>query len=102
MERKNNKSSERKFVRKDGDEAKGGSRRDGNSATRGITRGSIPKDTVIDYKNIAFLQKCLTERGKIVSRRISGADAKQARLISIAVKRARYLGLLAVGSSKRK
>ncbi len=100
MERKNSKQGERKFVRKDGDEAKGGRR--GGSAGRGITRGSIPKDTVIEYKNIAFLQKCLTERGKIVSRRISGADAKQARLISVAVKRARYLGLLAVGSSKRK
>ena len=101
MERKNSKSGERKFVRKDGDEAKGG-RRGAGSSSRGITRGSIPKGTEIDYKNITFLQKCLTERGKIVSRRLSGADAKQARLISVAVKRARYLGLLAVGSSKKK
>lgn len=100
MERQNSKNSgERKFVRKDGDDKEKGGRR---GAGRGVTRGSIPKGTEIDYKNIAFLQKCLTERGKIISRRLSGADAKQARLISVAVKRARYLGLLAVGSSKRK
>lgn len=98
MERQNNKNSERKFVRKDGDAPEKGGRR----SARAVVRGSIPKGTEIDYKNIAFLQKCLTERGKIISRRLSGADAKQARLISVAVKRARYLGLLAVGSSRRK
>lgn len=98
MERQNNKNSERKFVRKDGDAPEKGGRR----GARAVVRGSIPKGTEIDYKNIAFLQKCLTERGKIISRRLSGADAKQARLISVAVKRARYLGLLAVGSSRRK
>ncbi len=98
MERRNNKNSETRFSRKDGDSSEKGGRR----APRTVQRGSIPKGTEIDYKNIAFLQKCLTERGKIISRRLTGADAKQARLISVAVKRARYLGLLAVGSSKRK
>ncbi len=65
-------------------------------------RFSIPKGTEINYKNIAFLQKCLTERGKIFSRRMTNANAKQQRLLAEAVKRARFLGLLPVGSSKRK
>lgn len=100
MEKNQKNNNERRFSRRDSEDKDGkGSRR---GANRTINRGSIPKGTVIDYKNIAFLQKCLTERGKIISRRLSGADAKQARLISIAVKRARFLGLLAVGSSRKK
>ena len=65
-------------------------------------RFSIPKGTEINYKNIAFLQKCLTERGKIFSRRMTSANAKQQRELAVAVKLARFLGLLPVGSSKRK
>lgn len=66
------------------------------------TRFSIPKGTEINYKNIAFLQKCLTERGKIFSRRMTNANAKEQRQLAEAVKIARFLGLLPVGSSKRK
>ena len=61
----------------------------------------VPKDVVIDYKNISLLQKFLTDRGKMVSRRVSGISAKGQRALSIAVKRARYLGLLSVGSSRK-
>ena len=88
------------------DDRKGGFRRDGDGSRRmggsRPQRFSIPKGTDIDYKNIAFLQKCLTERGKILSRRMTSADAGQQRLLSSAVKRARFLGLLPVGSTKRK
>ncbi|MDE1920116.1 MAG: 30S ribosomal protein S18 [Candidatus Omnitrophica bacterium] len=63
---------------------------------------SIPKGTEINYKNIAFLQKCLTERGKLLSHRLTGANAAQQRQIGVAVKIARFLGLLPVGSSRRK
>jgi small subunit ribosomal protein S18 len=83
----------KKKLRRDGD----GPRRMGR-----IQRFAIPKGTDINYKNIAFLQKCLTERGKILSRRLTSADASQQRLLSTAVKRARLLGLLPVGSTKRK
>jgi small subunit ribosomal protein S18 len=61
----------------------------------------LPKDAVIEYKNISLLQKFLTDRGKIVSRRVSGISARGQRQLSIAVKRARYLGLLSVGSMKK-
>ena len=65
-------------------------------------RFQLPKGVKIDYKNIAFLQKFVTERGKIVSRRLSGVSAKEQRVLAAAIKRARYLGLLSVGSAKRK
>jgi len=101
MERKFKKRlGEKKPFRKDGDNAFG----QGQAARRTprTPRMSIPKGTDISYKNVAFLQKCLTERGKIFSRRLTSASATQQRQISIAVKRARFLGLLPVGSAKRK
>lgn len=49
---------------------------------------------VIDYKNPDVLRRFVTDRGKIIPRRISGATAKQQRAICNAVKRARYLALL--------
>lgn len=49
---------------------------------------------VIDYKNPDVLKRFITDRGKIIPRRISGASAKQQREISRAVKRARFLALI--------
>ncbi|MCR4337825.1 MAG: 30S ribosomal protein S18 [Candidatus Omnitrophica bacterium] len=60
------------------------------------------EETKIDYKNFPLLQRYITDRGKIVSRRISGITAKQQRDLAAAVKQARYLGLLSVGSAKRR
>ncbi len=48
----------------------------------------------IDYKDPQSLRYFVTERGKIVPRRISGACAKHQREIQIAVKRARNIALL--------
>jgi len=107
MERKFTKkrgdSKDRKPFKKDGDNNSFGGR-GGDGARRGPRppRMSIPKGTEINYKNIAFLQKCLTERGKLFSRRLTSASATQQRQITVAVKIARFLGLLSVGSSKRK
>lgn len=100
MERRSSKSSgERgggRFNKRD--DAQGGFRRGGHRPTR----VAIPEGTDISYKNLPFLQKCLTERGKILSRRLISSSSTQQRLLSIAVKRARFLGLLPSGSSKRK
>ena len=106
MERKFTKKrdgKDKKPFKKDGDN-NGFGGRGGDSPRRGPRppRTSIPKGTEINYKNIAFLQKCLTERGKLFSRRLTSANATQQRQITVAVKLARFLGLLPVGSSKRK
>ncbi|MEB3211467.1 MAG: 30S ribosomal protein S18 [Leptolyngbyaceae bacterium] len=52
-----------------------------------------PKDP-IDYKDVELLRKFITERGKILPRRITGLTAKQQRDLTVAVKRARILALL--------
>lgn len=48
----------------------------------------------IDYKDTETLKRFITERGKILPRRITGVSARFQRLLSTAVKRARYIGLL--------
>ena len=52
-----------------------------------------PKEP-IDYKDVDLLRKFITERGKILPRRITGLTAKQQRRLTGAVKRARVLALL--------
>jgi len=53
----------------------------------------------IDYKEPKSLRYFITERGKIVPRRISGNCAKHQREITVAIKRARVLALLPFSSS---
>jgi small subunit ribosomal protein S18 len=48
----------------------------------------------IDYKDVDLLRKFITERGKILPRRITGLTAKQQRALTVAIKRARILALL--------
>ncbi|PZO44006.1 MAG: 30S ribosomal protein S18 [Leptolyngbya sp.] len=48
----------------------------------------------IDYKDVDLLRKFITERGKILPRRITGLTAKQQRALTTAIKRARIISLL--------
>lgn len=48
----------------------------------------------IDYKDTARLRRYMTERGKIVPRRMSGNCSKHQRALAIAIKRARIIALL--------
>lgn len=48
----------------------------------------------IDYKDIELLKKFVTERGKILPRRITNLTAKQQRDMTVAIKRARMLAML--------
>jgi small subunit ribosomal protein S18 len=48
----------------------------------------------IDYKDIKLLQRFVSERGKIVPRRITAVTAKEQRALARAIKRARQLALL--------
>ncbi|MFC1614666.1 30S ribosomal protein S18 [Gemmatimonadota bacterium] len=60
------------------------------------------KMTNIDYKDEKLLSRFVTERGKIIPRRTSGACARHQRQLSLAIKRARFLALLPyVGDSRK-
>ncbi len=48
-----------------------------------------------DYKDIKIISRYITERGKIVPRRLSGVTAKNQRRLAKAIKRARHLGMVA-------
>ncbi|HHT20112.1 MAG TPA: 30S ribosomal protein S18 [Tissierellia bacterium] len=48
----------------------------------------------IDYKDVKTLQRYVSERGKILPRRVTGACAKHQRKVTTAVKRARAVALL--------
>jgi small subunit ribosomal protein S18 len=52
-----------------------------------------PKDP-IDYKDVELLRKYITERGKILPRRITGLTSKQQKALTTAIKRARLVALL--------
>lgn len=53
------------------------------------------KITSVDYKDISRLRKFVSERGKILPRRVTGNCAKHQRVMTNAVKRARHVALLA-------
>lgn len=59
----------------------------------------IPEDYVFDYKEPATFRRFLTERGKILGRRLTGISAKHQRALTLAVKRARILGLVSFTST---
>ncbi|WP_448533465.1 30S ribosomal protein S18 [Parathermosynechococcus lividus] len=48
----------------------------------------------IDYKDVDLLRRFITERGKILPRRVTGLTAKQQRQLAVAIKRARVMALL--------
>ena len=76
---------------RDGDDRRGG------KGGRGATRRKLLSEeifTKVDYKNPQVLRSFVTDRGKMIPRRISGASARQQRTISTAVRRARMLALL--------
>ena len=59
-----------------------------------VCRFCSDKNLKIDYKDAASLRMFITERGKIIPRRISGNCAKHQRAVARAIKRARNIALL--------
>lgn len=66
----------------------------GRRGRRKVCSFCVDKAVTIDYKDLFKLKRFISERGKIVPRRISGACAKHQRKMTIAVKRARHIALL--------
>jgi len=88
---------------KDGIKGRGrGRSRSRLKVKKSFSKYFIAPDVKIEYKNLPLLQRYVTNRGKILSRRISGVTTKQQRELNRSVKRAKYLGLLPVGSAKRR
>ncbi|MCR4691854.1 MAG: 30S ribosomal protein S18 [Lachnospiraceae bacterium] len=52
------------------------------------------KESEIDYKDVNKLKRYVSERGKILPRRITGNCAKHQRALTVAIKRARHLALM--------
>jgi small subunit ribosomal protein S18 len=77
-----------------GDRGGGGAAGGRRGSRRKVDRFLADKTQTIDYKDPSVLKHYITERGKIVPRRISGLCAKNQRKITRAIKRARNIGLL--------
>ena len=63
-------------------------------ARRKVCRFCADKNVAIDYKDPQTLKYFITDRGKIIPRRISGNCAKHQRKVSVAIKRARMIALM--------
>lgn len=65
-----------------------------NRRRRKVCQFCVDKIEDIDYKDTVRLRKCISERAKILPRRITGCCAKHQRQLTIAIKRARQVALL--------
>ena len=59
------------------------------------------KNGTIDYKDVNKLKRYVSERGKILPRRITGNCAKHQRALTVAVKRARHIALMPYTCEKK-
>lgn len=66
----------------------------GRKARRKVCGFCVDKVENIDYKDIARLRRFMSERGKILPRRVTGTCAEHQRKLTVAIKRARHLALL--------
>lgn len=61
---------------------------------RKVCKFCADSSIVIDYKDVKTLRYFITERGKIIPRRITGSCAKHQRALTLAIKRARTIALM--------
>jgi small subunit ribosomal protein S18 len=54
----------------------------------------VEKKDIVDYKDLDFYRRFITDRGKIVPKRNSGICAKHQRCLANTIKRARFIGLI--------
>lgn len=66
----------------------------GRRPKRRVCSFCVDKVESVDYKDISRLKRYITERGKILPRRISGNCAAHQRQLTVAIKRARIMALL--------
>ena len=61
---------------------------------RKVSAFCVDKVDAINYKDVAKLRRYLSERAKIVPRRVTGTCARHQRQLTVAIKRARHLAFL--------
>ena len=87
--------------------------KDGKSDSSRVRRGGMhrrkkvcvfcgDKNGEIDYKDVNKLKRYVSERGKILPRRITGNCAKHQRALTVAIKRARHISLMPYIAEERK
>jgi len=69
-------------------------RKGGRAKRRKVCYFTANGITHIDYKDVDLLKKFISERGKILPRRVTGTSAKYQRMLTRAIKRARTMALL--------
>ena len=68
--------------------------RGGRKGHRKVCQFCVDKIDHIDYKDVARLRRCMSERAKILPRRVTGTCARHQRDLTTAIKRARQIALL--------
>ena len=69
-------------------------RRGGRKGRRKVCSFCVDKVETIDYKDVPRLRKFISDRSKILPRRVTGTCAYHQRALTVAIKRARHLALL--------
>ncbi len=70
----------------------------GRKGRRKVCSFCVDKVDEIDYKDVAKLRRFISERAKILPRRVTGTCAHHQRELTVAIKRARHLALLPFSS----
>ena len=73
-------------------------RRGGRKGRKKVCSFCVDKGQTIDYKDYPKLRRYISERAKIVPRRVTGTCARHQRELTVAIKRARHLALLPFSS----
>lgn len=73
-------------------------RRGGRKSRKKVCNFCVDKVECIDYKDISKLRRFVSERAKILPRRVTGTCAHHQRELTTAIKRARHLALLPFSS----
>ena len=73
-------------------------RRRGRKGRKKVCGFCVDKVESIDYKDVARLRRYISERAKILPRRVTGTCARHQRELTVAIKRARHLALLPFSS----
>jgi len=76
----------------DGERSSGGG--GGRRPHRKVCNFCVEKIDEIDYKEVSRLRRYVSERGKILPRRVTGTCARHQRTLTVALKRARHIALL--------